>query len=92
MITITYDTKHMRLTVDGHAGYAPAGQDIVCAAVSALTWTLAAAVAPTGGAELSPGHSVLTGTDAAAPLFDCICTGLVRIARQYPKHVKVEIV
>lgn len=28
------------ITISGHAGYAPAGQDIVCAGVSALTQTL----------------------------------------------------
>lgn len=35
MITVTI-TNH-GLTVDGHAGYAEAGNDIICAAVSALT-------------------------------------------------------
>ena len=29
-----------RVTVMGHAGYAPKGQDIVCAAVSALVYAL----------------------------------------------------
>ena len=29
------------LTAQGHAGYAPAGQDIVCAAVSSVLYTLA---------------------------------------------------
>lgn len=28
----------LRLEIHGHAGFAPAGQDLVCAAVSALTW------------------------------------------------------
>ena len=35
MITVTI-TNH-GLTVDGHAGYAEAGNDIICAAMSALT-------------------------------------------------------
>lgn len=35
MITVTI-TDH-GLTVDGHAGYAKTGNDIICAAVSALT-------------------------------------------------------
>ena len=33
-----------RLTVTGHADYAPHGQDIVCAAVSALVYALMAAL------------------------------------------------
>lgn len=28
------------ITIDGHAGYAESGRDIVCAAVSILVWTL----------------------------------------------------
>lgn len=38
MITIT--REKYRFTIEGHAGYAPKGQDIVCAAVSALYETL----------------------------------------------------
>ena len=30
MIEIVYDRKRLRLTADGHAGFAEAGQDIVC--------------------------------------------------------------
>lgn len=33
-----------RIKIDGHAGYAPAGQDIVCAAVSTLVQTFIASV------------------------------------------------
>ena len=39
MIRVTAEPG--RLTLEGHAGYAPAGQDIVCAAVSALMLALA---------------------------------------------------
>ena len=45
MIKIIYvaDPEGGKLTMraEGHAGYAPAGQDIVCAAVSCLMQTLA---------------------------------------------------
>ena len=44
MIEIVYDRMRLRLTADGHAGFAEAGQDIVCAAVTILVYTLAAAV------------------------------------------------
>lgn len=37
MIHITHEPG--RITIDGHAGFAPIGQDIVCAAVSALVQT-----------------------------------------------------
>jgi uncharacterized protein YsxB (DUF464 family) len=42
MIKITHEKG--RITIEGHAGYAPAGQDIVCAAVSALVQTFIASV------------------------------------------------
>ena len=40
MTTITFHMEGSRITgfdVSGHSGYAPEGEDIVCAAVSALT-------------------------------------------------------
>ena len=39
MIRVT--AERGRLTLEGHAGYAPTGKDIVCAAVSALVLALA---------------------------------------------------
>ena len=42
MITITH--RPGQITINGHAGYAPHGQDIVCAAVSALVQTFIASV------------------------------------------------
>lgn len=46
MTTIIYDEKgkDMSLQASGHAGYAPKGQDIVCAAVSTLMQSLAYSV------------------------------------------------
>lgn len=46
MIQIRFEEKDgcIGVTAEGHAGYAPKGQDIVCAAYSALMVTLAAQV------------------------------------------------
>ena len=50
MITVEYqkekENRHVKysLSLDGHAGYAPVGQDIVCSAVSILLFTLANAL------------------------------------------------
>ena len=49
MIRVRFDGAQM--TVSGHAGYAPAGRDIVCAAVSALVYALAGYLEETGQAE-----------------------------------------
>ena len=40
MIRVTYEPREHRLRVEGHALAAPAGEDLVCAAASALAWTL----------------------------------------------------
>ena len=42
MITILKDDD--RIVIDGHAGYAPTGCDIVCSAISVLTETLVASL------------------------------------------------
>ena len=44
MIEIKFNPKELRLSVEGHAGQAEKGKDIVCAAVSILFYTLAQAV------------------------------------------------
>lgn len=58
MITITFTSRAgdcTGFTASGHAGYAPAGQDIVCAAVSALTQGTIAAI---GGLTACEGETV----------------------------------
>lgn len=42
MVKITWYPKYNQLTIEGHAGAAPAGEDLVCAGVSAIWHTLAA--------------------------------------------------
>lgn len=44
MITATFDRAAMEIRVEGHADYAPHGQDIVCAGMSVLWYTLRSAV------------------------------------------------
>ena len=44
MVDIKFNPKELRLSVEGHAGQAEKGKDIVCAAVSVLFYTLAQAV------------------------------------------------
>lgn len=41
MIEIKIDLNNLRIEVEGHSGYAPLGQDIVCAGVSTLISMLA---------------------------------------------------
>ncbi len=54
--------KEYRLTVKGHSGYAPIGEDIVCAGVSALVLNFASFTAVTDGEiiDMKPAYSEIT--------------------------------
>jgi uncharacterized protein len=88
----------VRFEVSGHAGFAAAGSDIVCAAVSALVMTAAHGVARVCGAPVRisddpSGAFVLDvsgggGSDAQAVL-ETTLAGLQAIARTYPAHMRV---
>ena len=82
--------------VVGHAGFAPHGQDIVCAAVSALLQTFEASVKDLTTDEIkcviSAGNAVmrygnLSGT--AQTLLDSFFIGCRMIAETYPDNVRV---
>lgn len=89
-----------RLEVFGHAGYAPRGQDIVCAGASMLMETLVYVLADCDKAECCaynelPGPRVsvkLTGsifpTDLTAMEF--AKTGLALLAERYPANIHYE--
>lgn len=105
MIHITYHRIYHRLTVRGHAGYAPAGQDLVCAAVSALTYTLAAAAeklhnngqAITATVQLDPGNATVCCRPhhrfraETTVIFDAICEGYGILAADYPDCVAYQV-
>ena len=87
-----------RLEASGHAGYAPAGQDIVCAGASTLMQTLCALLAgeegTKSGAWDEPEGPRLAVT-AAAPqkpwvegAFEFAKAGFALLAERYPDHVR----
>lgn len=94
MITIIYDEKghDMILQASGHAGYAPKGQDIVCAAVSCLMQTLAYSV-DGGTATRDPDGDNVLRVQAAQSFdtqakFELVTDGLMLLAQQYPENVQ----
>lgn len=84
--------------VDGHAGYAPIGQDIVCAAVSALTETLIASLEELTENRISveegKGFVHLRFRDEpdhdAVILLDAFQIGAEAIAGLYPEYIQVK--
>ena len=94
MINIIYDEagQDLILQASGHAEYAPKGQDIVCAAVSALMQTLAYSV--DGGTVTRSQDDCNTLTVQAEQSFDnmakfeLVTDGLMLLAKQYPENVQ----
>ena len=89
MIRVTAEPG--RLTLEGHAGYAPAGKDIVCAAVSALVLALAERLQEKNLVRelvMRPGYVriAMRGADREAELVKC---GLRQLERRFPQCVEV---
>ena len=81
-----------RLVVQGHAGYGPAGQDIVCAAVSALVYALAGVLQEKGQlarGDIREGYADIAGTGDCAREFALVRCGLEMLAGQYPESVEI---
>lgn len=101
MIEIIYYRQHARVTIQGHAGTATEGYDLVCAGVSAIAYTLAANVEHL--ASLSKGRNPVVRLDAGdaeislTPIYGAklmvetilraICVGFELLAKQYPEAV-----
>lgn len=105
MIRIVYHRKYHRVTVDGHAQSGEVGHDLVCAAVSALAYTLGAAIANMEAAgqvrnavaDFKSGHAELAcraphRLNATVTLvFDTVCAGFTLIAGRYRENVTYEV-
>ena len=105
MIQATYYRKYNRLTVTGHAGSAEPGKDLVCAAASTLSYTLAANVAnmadnkqvrepimnmEAGNTEIScKPRHNLKAT--VTLVFDSVCVGFEMLVHDYPEYISYEI-
>ena len=101
MIYVTYDGNYT-LAVVGHAGQAPAGQDIVCAGVSALVGSLAKMLEQNRpqcerlGILLEQGCGCITVhpscdfKEGCQRAFETVLCGLEQIAKQYPSYIRLE--
>lgn len=84
------------ISIKGHAGYAPHGQDIVCAAVSTLTQVFLASVEELTEdnlkCELRAGNTLIQYRNLTANaqlLLDSFFVGLKMIADSYPENVQL---
>lgn len=84
------------ITVSGHANYAEAGKDIVCAGVSALVQTLIKSIEGLTQDkiqyEISPGRADIHYGDlseAGKLLVDSFFIGICQIADEFPDYVRI---
>ncbi len=108
MIKVTYskdrDKRECFLRVNGHAGQAEIGKDIVCASASILTYTVAKEIkdmelrgqlAQTPRIELESGDAVIECKAASADAYEeilhtfyVVCIGYRLLAQNYPQYVE----
>lgn len=105
MIKAIYYRNHNALTVEGHANSGEPGHDLVCSAVSALAYTLAANVANMAdnrflvieGMELSSGKAEIRWKPkhrykaTVEMVINAVCVGFELLARNYPQYISYEI-
>ena len=83
------------ISVSGHSGFADSGEDIVCAGVSALVFTIANKVMTISKECLiSQGENDFTFTNSCKDdkvnlLLDTLVDGLIAIEEEYPKNIKI---
>ena len=86
------------LEVSGHAGFAEAGRDIVCAAVSALVFSAAEGLrayckVKTSVEDAATAYKLRVpagGDERAQAVLETAVSGLHAIAVSYPRHLLVE--
>lgn len=90
MIQVIYNEVEdaMILRAEGHAGFAPKGQDIVCAAVSVLMQTLACSVGTCMCNDGKVFSVVCKKSNDNIAKFELVTDGLVLLQREYPENVR----
>ena len=100
MIRARYDRdgETHTLSVNGHAGYAEKGQDIVCAGVSAIVYALIGWIENNieifASVDENNGEVVIAceGDEKVEAVFYMAAIGIESIMNTYPDHVDIEIV
>ena len=106
MTTVTFYSEGSRVTgfeVKGHSGYAPEGEDIVCAAVTSAVRLVECAVNDVLGLEASvkvkeqdasislklPGGLEETSESTCQTLLAALMVYLTQLQEEYPDHLMV---
>lgn len=94
---IVVEADNYGITVDGHAGYAESGKDIVCAAVSAITQTLVVSLDNFTSDRIThveyDGHIRIDYKDLSERgklLVDSFFIGICGVANAYPEYLEIK--
>lgn len=92
---IVVDVRKDGITVSGHAGYAEAGNDIVCAGATALVQGLIRSIEGLTNDQIqydiTPGRADIyfkNLSDAGKLLVDSFFLGICLIVDEFPEHIK----
>jgi uncharacterized protein YsxB (DUF464 family) len=102
MTRITYSPQNLTIAIRGHAEYAEAGKDIVCASVSILGMTIAQfagklkdeglanpeIIVEKGDLYIDINPNTYTDYEDVLWVVDNICAGFELLAQQYPNNVE----
>lgn len=106
MTTVTFSSQGSRLTgfeVKGHSGYAPQGEDIVCAAITSAVRLTECAVNDVLGLEASvkvrekdasitlklPASLGQTNESTCQTLLAALMVHLLQLSEEHPDHISV---
>ena len=106
MTTVTFHSEGSRIVsfeVKGHSGYAPEGEDIVCAAVTSAVRLTECMINEVLGLEASvkvrekdasitlklPGQLGQTNESTCQALMTGLMVHFVQLAEEYPEHISV---
>ena len=85
------------IEINGHAGYAEPGKDIVCAGVTTLTQTLIRSLENLTRDkfeyEISPGRADIQYgnlSEEGKLLVDSFFIGICQIAEEFPEYIRIE--
>ena len=82
-----------RITLLGHAGYAAKGQDVVCAAASALVYALIGTLREKEQLRelvIRPGYVTVAAEGNCEDVFAVVRCGLRQLAGAYPAYAAME--
>lgn len=93
---IVVSVREDGITIDGHAGYAEVGKDIVCAGVTALTQTLIESLEDLTSDsihyDITPGRTDIyfkNLSEAGKLLVDSFFLGICLIIDDFPDYIKL---